>query len=420
MRPDTDVIIVGAGISGLSAAKELERLGLRYILVEGSHRIGGRAYSEEIAPGVWFDLGCSYLHQAEVNPFVAMAEPLGVEIGREHGDLFDPGNMFVTCNGERLNSSETARYWTFFEDCTRRINEAAAAGKDYAVSDLIDLEHEFVAPYLHHMASLMTLDVDQVSSADYANTSDGQDVPIVRGYGNLVRRWAEGIEATLNSRVNSIHLKGNGVVVESLKGTIHGRAALVTVSTGVLGAGDIDFHPRLPDWKLDAINGLPCGTENKICLHFDTDVFGPDARGFHYCWNDNGDTGTFEANVMGLNTAIVFLGGRQAVWLEKQGQQASHEYAIEQVASVFGNNIRSHVTRSIVTAWTTEPWTWGSYSCALPGQFHQRAELARPIDERLFFAGEATMHKHQATGHGAMLSGVRAASEIAASLESGF
>ena len=68
MASDTDVIIIGAGASGLSAAKELTRQGLSYTILEGSHRIGGRAYSEEIAPGVWFDLGCSYLHQARDQP----------------------------------------------------------------------------------------------------------------------------------------------------------------------------------------------------------------------------------------------------------------------------------------------------------------------------------------------------------------
>ena len=65
-----------------------------------------------------------------------------------------------------------------------------------------------------------------------------------------------------------------------------------------------------------------------------------------------------------------------------------------------------------MTAWTTEPWTYGSYSCCLPGQFLQRAELAKSVNERLYFAGEATIYGHQGTGHGAYLSGQRAAQEI--------
>jgi len=103
------------------------------------------------------------------------------------------------------------------------------------------------------------------------------------------------------------------------------------------------------------------------------------------------------------------------VWLEKQGQQAGLDFALNQITDVFGNDIRNHIDNSIVTAWATEPLTLGSYSCALPGQAHQRVELARPIDNKLFFAGEATIVGAQATCHGAYLSGIRAAQEIKAS-----
>ena len=89
MPADSDVVIIGAGAAGLSAARELDRLGISCAVIEGSHRIGGRAYSEEIAPDVWFDLGCSYLHQGNNNPFVEIADRLGAVIGRDKGDIFD-------------------------------------------------------------------------------------------------------------------------------------------------------------------------------------------------------------------------------------------------------------------------------------------------------------------------------------------
>jgi len=138
--------------------------------------------------------------------------------------------------------------------------------------------------------------------------------------------------------------------------------------------------------------------------------------GFYTTWNDAGDRGLLEASVNGDNTAIVFAGGRHGIWLEKQGQQAGQDFALDRVAEIFGNDVRKRVTRSIVTAWGTEPWTLGAYSCARPGQAHQRQELAKPIDERLFFAGEATINGSHATCHGAYLSGIRAAAEIAKSL----
>ncbi|MCZ6488270.1 MAG: FAD-dependent oxidoreductase, partial [Gammaproteobacteria bacterium] len=95
---------------------------------------------------------------------------------------------------------------------------------------------------------------------------------------------------------------------------------------------------------------------------------------------------------------------------------SSADFVVDRIADIFGHDIRKHVNRSIVTAWSTEPWTRGSWACALPGQAYQRANLQRPVDERLFFAGEATVYGGQGTCHGAYQSGIRAAKDIARQL----
>ncbi|MBT3605121.1 MAG: hypothetical protein HN521_18830, partial [Candidatus Latescibacteria bacterium] len=164
---------------------------------------------------------------------------------------------------------------------------------------------------------------------------------------------------------------------------------------------------------------LPMGTENKMGVYFDKDVFGTDGRGRYSIWNDDDQTAKVEASVMGLNVAVVFTGGRHGVWLEKQGQQAGHDFAVDRIAEIFGNGIRKHAKRSIITAWNTEPWTRGSWGCAMPGQTHQRANLERPVDARLFFAGEATFADAPGTCHGAYHSGIRAAQQIATQLNGG-
>ena len=74
---EVDVAIVGAGAAGLAAARRLTELGKSFVLLEASHRIGGRAYTEEILPGVPFDLGCHWMHSASLNPFVKIADELG-------------------------------------------------------------------------------------------------------------------------------------------------------------------------------------------------------------------------------------------------------------------------------------------------------------------------------------------------------
>jgi monoamine oxidase len=415
MSSETDVIIIGAGASGLSAAKELTRLGLSFIVVEGSHRIGGRAYSEEIATGVWFDLGCSYLHQGETNPFVAIADELGIVLGKDKGDLFDDSNIGFYKNGVSLNATEREAYTAYVSECFAAVTAAAERGEDVAIVDLVDLDSEFAPIFMHSMSD--PLDIDEISSVDFANFDEGSDIPVLNGYGNLVAAWGSDVTVSLNTKVDRINWSGAGVSVKTSRGTLRGRTVLCTVSTGILASGEIEFVPGLPDWKMEAVLGLPTGTDNKICLYFDQDVFGPDGRGFHSTWNDDGVAGGFEASVMGQNTAIAFTGGRFAVWLEEQGQQAGHDYAVDRVAEAFGNDIRKHVKRSIVTAWTTEPWTRGSYSCALPGQAHQRTELARALDDRLFFAGEATTVGDHACCHGAFRSGIRAAQEIGNSIK---
>jgi hypothetical protein len=103
-----------------------------------------------------------------------------------------------------------------------------------------------------------------------------------------------------------------------------------------------------------------------------------EGRGYYIICDEDAGSAGFEASVMGQNTAVAFIVGRHAIWLEKQGRQASHEYAVNQVAEVFGNDIRKRVLRSISTAWTTDPWTRGSYSCALPGHGHQRVNWPDP------------------------------------------
>ncbi len=413
MAGETDVVIVGAGAAGLSAAMECRRLGLQFQLLEGSHRIGGRAYSEEIAADTWFDLGCSYLHQGENNPFVAIADELEIPLGKNHGDMFADHRMRLARNGTELDASARKAYFTYADECFAAVEAAAARGDDTAVAELIDLEHEFALPFCGYYSDACATDLDLLSAIDFAAFAEGTDIPLAGGYGNLVAAWGAQVPVSLNTRVESIDWSGTRVKVTTPRGTLEAAAVICTVSTGILGAGQIAFNPGLPAWKKDAIQGLPMGTLNKIGVHFDTQVFDPGTRGFYLSWNDNGAVGGIEASVMGLDTAVVFCGGRQAVWLEDQGPAALSAFALERLGEVFGGDIRKRVTRTITTAWHGEPWTLGSYSAALPGSAHQRGQLARAVDRRLFFAGEATTVGDHCCAHGAYRSGRRAAREVA-------
>ena len=419
MSTQTDVIIVGAGSAGLSAAKELTRLGIAFVVVEASHRIGGRAYSEEIAPDVWFDLGCAYMdvgpdpetHIDESNPFVDFAVEQGAVV-KEY--LYD--SHYIR-NGRSLNESEMNARERFYTECKEAVRRSVEGGDDCAISDLIDLESPYATPYMDMMAVTAPKDIDEASAADFFHrVEEHRTFNTLRGYGNLVAQWGSDVDVSLNSKVESIDWSGKGVVVKTSKGTIKGRCLICTVSNGILAAQHIHFKPRLPDWKMSAVQAVPMGAENKIGVHFTREVFAPEDSGYYQVWSDSAQGAYVDVNLMSTNVVTVFIGGRFSIWMEQQGQQAARDFAVDRIADIFGNDIRQSVGRSIVTAWVTDPWTLGSYASALPGQYHQREFLSLGVDNKLFFAGESTA-RFYGFCHGAYWSGVRAAKEASAALK---
>ena len=411
----TDVIIIGAGAAGLSAAKELTKQGISFIVVEASHRIGGRAYSEEIAPDVWFDLGCAYLvagpdvknHIDESNPFIDMAKNQGAVIEEYRYDAH------YNYNGRLLDDNEMKALEQYYKECEEAIRSSVDGGDDCAISEIIDLENPYATPYIDMMAVTAPKDLDEASAADFFHkVEETINFNTLSGYGNLVAQWGSDVKVSLNTKVESIDWSEKYVLVKTVNGSMRARCLISTVSNGILAAQHIHFKPRLPDWKMDAIQGVPMGAENKIGVHFTKDVFGPGACGYYQSWSSEAQGAYIDVNLMSTNVVSVFMGGRFSIWMEQQGQQATQEFAVDRIADIFGNDIRQSVGRSIVTAWVTDPWTLGSYACALPGQFHQRESLPLAIDNKLFFAGEATARAN-GTCNGAYWSGVRAAREVA-------
>ena len=199
-------------------------------------------------------------------------------------------------------------------------------------------------------------------------------------------------------------------------GDIRASRVLVTVSTGVLNAGDISFSPALPLWKQDAIDALPLGNHNRICLIFDRDVFGDYGQDTATYFDDDDPPMSFGIRPFGQNYAVAVTGGRFADWLETAGRQASIDYARERLVHMFGNDAGRYIAKTLVTAWRGDPWVRGAYSAARPGTHNARHMLAEPVAEKLYFAGEATSENFMDTAHGAYISGVRESLRIAREL----
>lgn len=418
---EVDILVIGAGVAGLSATQTLINQGQSVYLIDASHRIGGRAYSQKLPNSAWFDLGCSYLHEGEINPFTEIAGGLGFSLG--DGRRFERSRLQMTINGSNASKDELFSLHSLSDTCLEGMENAKYNGTLSEYDDIasyIDWEHRFSKLYAHLLDGLNASDVSQQSVLDYLKTGFGFDYPVVGGMGNLVKKWAYGfldnVDLFLNCKVLKIEWGGKSVSVATSRGQISAKKVLITVSTGVINSGDLIFDPDLPTSISEAFFNLPCGVLNKIGLSFLDHTFSENDTGWHVTFSDNHksepSTGSFDVNLDDGQQAIAFIGGSEAEYLEKKGEVALAAYALECVEQAFGSNIKKKINGYICSAWASDSLTFGSYSYAKPTQSKSREYLGQVLAEKIYFAGEATSVKYFGTVHGAYFSGVQSANKI--------
>jgi monoamine oxidase len=247
--------------------------------------------------------------------------------------------------------------------------------------------------------------------------TSGGDWPVRDGLGRMMARLGAGIPVSLNTAAEEIDWSvADGVTIRTSRGVITARVVLITVSIGILQSGLIRFRPSLPPATLSAIEGFSPGIANRVALYFDRDVFG-DAPSNLTIVDGDAEPLAIHIPTFGFNYVVGQTGGRYAGHLTRAGRQAATAYVLDRVAAVFGEGIRRHFVRSIVSAWDTDPWILGAYASVKPGRFGARKKLAEPVDDRLFFAGEAIGMPMVATCGGAYWSGTRAIGRIAGALQ---
>jgi monoamine oxidase len=411
--PHLDLVIIGAGAAGIGASRAAIKAGLAHQVIEASHRIGGRAYTEDLAPGVPFDLGCHWLHSSDINPLVAEADRLGFAIDRNF--VFSP---HLWLNGRHATPAENSAYGAYFDRTESGAGIVLPAHEDRDVLSSLDMDSPYFAPYAHVFSVIHAADPDRVSARDVmSQVSNGGDWPVRDGLGRMMSRLGADMPVSLNTVAEEIDWSARDhVSVRTSRGAITARAALITVSIGVLQSGLIKFRPALPPATLSAIDGFSPGVANRVALYFDRDVF---VDRFNNLTIIDGDAEPLAIYIptFGFNYVVGQTGGRYASHLTRAGQKAATGYVLDRVAAVFGERIRRHFVRSIVSAWDTDPWVLGAYASVKPGHFGAREKLAQPVEDRLFFAGEAVGMPMVATCGGAYWSGTQTIGRIASVLQ---
>ena len=456
------VVVVGAGLAGLAAARQLEAFGLRCVLLEARCRPGGRVHTTRLrgggADGV-AELGGSVLTGIDANPLAPLVRQLGARlhtirdvcplygvdgtpvpadiderVTAQHNALLDACGAFRQSIGGAADLVSLGRAL----DQLARDGVGGAAANGPAERALLDW-HKANLEYAN--AGLLTsLSLGQWDQDDPWEMG-GDHCLLPGGNHRLVHALADGLPIFYGCCVERIAHGRDGVVVTYRhsppdapadgtpeRRTLRADACLITVPLGVLKAGDLDFAPPLPARKRAAIRALGFGTLNKCVMLFQSpfweaetlDTFGhvaasEDERGLFFLFYGyaRGLAGPAGAVLVGL------VAGKAAMAFEALPPAEARQRCMAVLRGIYGPKgvTVPEPLDCRCTAWNSDPYSRGSYSHVPVGASGEDyLALAAPVGRRLFFAGEATTRTHPATMHGALFTGLREAARISTAL----
>lgn len=410
---DVDVIVVGAGPAGLSAALQLTAGGLSVAHVEARDRIGGRTHTIAIGRHSGIDAGAHWLHARHANPLAREAKRLGIALNTaDKWPIVIDGDEILGTWGQM----KLWRAWRKIDKAIVRIaddNPDASAGAAYDRND----RWQALAGELHGTHACGT-PLENVSVADFSNAIDSEDRFVEGGFGALVAAAGAGASPSLGVTVTRVRAIAGGVEAETTAGTIAGRTILLTIPTTLIASGAIVFEPGLPESHLEAAHDLPHGAYERLVFTLGDDPFAEERDRAVILLNDRNRSFYMLAGGGGQGVHFADFGADEARELAGKGIDAMAAVVEDWLDLQVGSRAAASIKPLHASCWSHDPLSMGGWSVARPGKVHQRLALRVPVAERIWFAGEATSVEQWGTVGGAWLEGQRAALEIRRFLES--
>ena len=405
---EVDVAVIGAGAAGVAAGRRLQSAPLKFIVLEARARVGGRAWTAQ-AGGFPLDLGCGWLHSAERNAWAKIAQAEGLTVDRTPPPWGKPALEYgFSAAGQREFRAAAAAFY-------RRLDEAREEARDRPLADFLEPGGKWNSMLQAISTYVNGVELDQASVRDYAAYDDSAvNWRVAEGYGAAIAAHARGLQLAFDCAVKLVDHGGRRLRIETTQGVLTARAAIVTLPSQLIAEESIRFTPALPA-KREAAGGLPLGLADKAFVALaDAEKFPAESRLFGKLHPSG--AANYHIRPFGRPLIEVYFGGKLARELEDAGEGALGAFAIDELASLVGNDLKPKLKPLAASAWARDPFARGAYSYALPGHGDDRARLAAPVDDRLFFAGEACSPKHFTTAHGAYEAGVTAAEQVVAAL----
>jgi monoamine oxidase len=418
-----NILVIGAGIAGIAAARKLKDSGYNVTVIEARNRIGGRIWTSNKWSDIPLDLGASWIHGAKGNPITTLANQINASLlttDYEKSITYGSNGKLLTASQERLLDRLT-------ELLTKVISKAQNADKDVSIEQAIqsivkkfsnstqalefinfiinsNLEHE----YSGSASRLSTHWFD--SGKEYS----GDDVIFANGYKVICEYLSKDINIILNNPVKEINSVGNTVKIFTDKDKFTADYVVVTVPLGVLKKKTIKFTPSLPNSKRLAIASLGMGVLNKCYLRFEKPFWPDNVDWIEHTSKQSGQWCEWVSfkRVADIPVLLGFNAADFGRKLESLSDSDTIKSAMDTLRKIFGPNIPEPIDYQI-TRWASDIFSYGSYSFNSIGTTPKsRNALRSPINNKLFFAGEACSVDYFGTTHGAYLSGIAAAREI--------
>lgn len=416
-------VVIGAGVAGLAAARALTDAGHEVEVIEARSRIGGRVWTSRLWPELPVDMGASWIHGTRDNPLTELAGRAGARTVVTSYDR----SLTLDADGQSLDVDrllapaarlvETAQAAAAADDVDVSLAQAIERSSAWQRADSAGrrrvrawvnstVEHEYAGDWTEVSAQRF----------DEGEALSGDDVLFPAGYDRIATYLARGLTLRLGQAVTALAPRGAGVAVTLGSGEVlTADRAIITVPLGVLRAGRMNLAEALELDRQAAIDGLGMGLLNKCWLRFDRIAWPDDVDWIGWLGPRDGHWAEWIslARVTGAPVLAGFNAASAAHEIEDLDDAATRDAAHQALRAMFGSDFPAPLDAQ-VTRWSRDALALGSYSfnAVGTGAASRRSLAGRDWEGRLVFAGEATSANHPGTVHGALLSGLAAASGV--------
>ncbi|KAG0168652.1 hypothetical protein DFQ28_004578 [Apophysomyces sp. BC1034] len=440
----TKVVILGGGVSGISAARNLTQSGIDdFVIVEARDILGGRAQDAAFAD-TRVELGCNWVQGLGTNPINELRKKYKLKTAVTNGDDV----TFYDQNGKIKGGKKTYDRFNEAYEAVAKMSDYRIANNmaDVSVRTSLDMVgwkpltplEKAVEYYVFDWESAET---PEVSSSIYSTINDnatyngfgpgsdgdlfvvdkrGFKYPFIQEAKKFLKQNDSRLK--LNTQVTKVEYNKKGVTVYTDKDEIiHADYAIVTFSLGVLQNNDVKWAPEFPSWKKEGLAGFHMATYTKIFMNFpyqfwDDNQFtvyaDPGRRGYFNAWQNLNAKGFYPKNTT-TNIFFVTVTQDQSYDVESMTDKEVQDEIMVVLRSMYGDHV-PEPTEFLFPRWHSNPLFRGTYSNWPIGELGQHhVNMKAPLNNRLFFAGEAMHNEEFGFLQGAWLSGEETAANVA-------